>query len=242
MKNRMFVLAGIFFVTSCMITLKQSLLESHIDEFDIQRGSELSFQNTNGDLEVTEWESDFVQVETFIYGDSGRGVPEDLVIEFNKTIDKLSATVDYPDGFSTCSVDFVVKIPSEMGYLVSHSTTNGDTSIIADVIADVEAVNGDIYLEVLCSRELETVNGDISAILLAQNFPLIIETVNGDIAVELSELMEVTAETVNGDITVGGIEFNGKISLAGSGLDLVEIVTVNGDIQVKQFDDFDVSI
>lgn len=235
MKSQMFLLAGVFFAASCIVSLQSSLLAEETYEFDLQQGSALSFENTNGDLEVTEWESDYVQIETHIYGDSIRGIPSDLEIKFEEMESELSAIVEYPSGFSNISVDFAVKVPHDMDYIICHSTTNGDTSIIGDFIAEVDAVNGDIYLEVMSSNGLKTINGDISAVFSDQMTSLIVESVNGDISLEISDLLDLVAETVNGEIEVDGIQFEDQMSITGDGTAIVEIETVNGSIEITHF-------
>jgi len=232
MKYRLLMLAAVFFAASCMITLKHDLIEETSREFQMTSGSELSFQNANGDIEVREWESDYIQIKTLIYGDSARGVPENLNIRFDESENRLSAVVDYPDGISLCSVNFVVNIPAQMEYIVSCATTNGETLISADVTANAESVNGDISVEALSSDRLITVNGDISARLSQQSLSLVIETTNGDVSVELPPMISVDAETVNGEVFVQDSEAPDQILAYGSAV--VRIETSNGDIQVMR--------
>ncbi|MCD4707123.1 MAG: DUF4097 domain-containing protein [Candidatus Sabulitectum sp.] len=235
MKYKMFLLSAACLAVSCItIKVNRDLLEIRTGEFEVEAGSGLSFENTNGDLEVREWELDFVQIETFIYGDSGSGVPPDLNIRFEELEDHLSAVVDYPGGIgiSFCSVNFIVMIPDHMGYTINHTTTNGETLIIGDVIANVESTNGDIYVEATCSHYLETTNGDITALLSGQNGVLVAETTNGDVSVEIPDIIGFEAETVNGEIVFEGVKMDDQAFIDGDWIARIE--TTNGDISVTR--------
>ncbi len=233
MKYKMFLLSAACLAASCItIKMNRDLLETRTSDFEVKAGSELSFENTNGDLEVREWELDFVRIETSIYGDSGSGVPPDLNIGFEELENHLSAVVDYPGGMSFCSVDFLVMIPDNMGYTINCTTTNGETLITGDVIANIKSTNGDIYVEAVCSHALETTNGDITALLSGQNGVLVIETTNGDISVEIPDHIGFEAETTNGDIIVDGVEKEDEVFIDGDWIAGIE--TTNGDILITR--------
>lgn len=235
MKKIIFVLAAILLTTSCIVSFNPILLKNETRDIFVQSGTELSFQNTNGDIEVAEWEADYVQIETFIYGDSTRGIPEDFRVQFEEQEHGLSVVVDLPINSPVSSVDFTVKIPRSMDCSVDHDTVNGDTRIVGDFIVKVKSVNGDVFVEAASSTGLKTVNGDISAQLFSQDTPLKITSVNGDILVELSKSLDIIAETVNGDVVVGANEFtSGEARIEGAGQTTVTVETVNGDIEVTR--------
>ena len=232
MKYKLFLLSAACLAASCItIKLDRDLLEIRTNEFETETGSHLSFENTNGDLEVREWDLNYVKVESFIYGDSSSGVPPDLNIIFEEYEDQLSAVVSYPSGISFISVDILVMIPDHMGYTINYTTTNGETLIIGDVTANVESTNGDIHVEVTSSHELKTTNGDIAALLSRQRDPLTIETTNGDVTVEMPETMGYTAETVNGDIVVDSVLMDDGVFVHGNCIAIIG--TTNGDITVS---------
>jgi len=211
-----------------MVNISNDLLEVRTADHTLGASCTLSFENTNGDLEITEWENSFIRVETSIYGDSSRGVPEDLSIVAQEGDNRLSYSVYYPGSFSFCSVDFAVFVPEGSSLFVISTTVNGETVIKAGVDVLAESVNGDIDLEVSSSRGVSTTNGDISAALLNQNEPLYIESENGDISLELPENMGVVTETVNGDVFLPG----GLTTVRGTSENTVTVQTVNGDINV----------
>lgn len=233
MKYKMFILSAACLVSSCLIIkVNKELVDSRENEFHLNRGSEISFHNSKGDLELEEWESDFILIETSIYGDSAHGVPEGLNIRFDQSTDDLSVVVDYPGRAIFCSVDFLVKIPTEMDYTINQTTTNGETLIIADVFANVETTNGDIYVEVRSSHSLETTNGDITALLYGQNEEVVIETTNGNVSVELPDFMGFDTETVNGVVVIDGVETDDEMFLDGDWIARIE--TTNGDIHIQR--------
>ncbi len=233
MKYKIVVLLCVCLTASCVVmSVNSDLIEVRTDEFNTISGSELSFYNTNGDMEVAEWDSNFIQIVTSVYGDSGRGIPEGLEIRFEELEDHLSVTADYPERNCFCYVDFAVKIPYEMGYTINQTTVNGETHIVGAVVANVESTNGDIHVEVLSSRFLRTTNGDITALLLRQNDVVTIETTNGDISVELPDLMGFSVETCNGDVVIDGVEMDDEYFVEGDRIARIE--TTNGDTSVTR--------
>ncbi|MEA3265418.1 MAG: DUF4097 family beta strand repeat-containing protein [Candidatus Fermentibacteria bacterium] len=236
MKHKIFVLALALLTVSCVIIrLDADLISVRTSEFDMKHGSLLSFSNSRGDLEVTEWESDYILIEASIYGDSGIGVPEGLEILFEQTDDHLISSVTYPGRTFFGSVDLSVKIPFDMGYAIEYSSTNGETLIKGDVTASVESTNGDIYVEVSSAQSILTTNGDITALLLMQEDVVTIETTNGDITVELPDHMGFEVETTNGDISVDGYEISNEASYDGQWTARIE--TTNGDVTISRTGD-----
>ena len=253
MKHEMFVLSAACLIASCVvIRVNKDLVEVRTNDFELARGGEISFQNSNGDLEITEWESDFIQIETLIYGDSAVGVPEDLEILFEDIGESLSILVDYPEKIFGCTVDFAVKIPFDSEYVVINRTQNGDTYIVADVLVDVFSANGDMQIAALSSREIESSNGDIAVELSDQKGSLDVLSSNGDISLSLivlNDIMNVRSSngdiivnlpseagfdisTSNGDIFVDGVAVDECVFTDGDGM--TSIATSNGDIVVTR--------
>ncbi|MCK5842402.1 MAG: DUF4097 family beta strand repeat protein [Candidatus Sabulitectum sp.] len=233
MKYKIFVLSLALLASSCVvIKLNADLISVRTAEFDMERGSLLSFSNSRGDLEVTEWESDHILIEASIYGDSSRGVPEGLEILFEQTDDNLLSSVTYPGRTFFGSVDLAVKIPFDMGYTIEYSCTNGETFVKGDVTANVESTNGDIHVEVSSAQRISTTNGDITALLLMQEDAVAIETTNGDITVELPDHVGLEVETTNGEIYVDGYEITNGVSFDGQWIARIE--TTNGDVFISR--------
>ena len=230
-KNNYFVIALVLFTMSCMVSLHNSLLEKTEHSFDVEPDSEISFQNISGDLEITEWDSGFVFIETLIYGDSTKDIPEDLEISYLEVSEGLSVVVDHPGGFNHYSVDFMVKVPSDHGLTIHHETISGDTDIRGALIVNVEKVSGDTYLEVLKAETLIAVSGDFDVSFIEQDVALIIETVSGDIEVAFSGEIGINIDTVSGDILFNGEEFN-EVHLPSDKAIEAILDTVSGDITV----------
>ena len=234
MKKFLIPLSVVLWALSCrMINISNDLLDVRTDDHPIEDCSTISFENTNGDLELSEWENDFVRVETSIWGDSARGVPDDLKI-LAEVKDGLSYSVEYPGGPSFVSVDFKVMVPAGSGCIVNSVTVNGDTRIEGDLSVFVESVNGDILINASDSRGLFTVNGDIEAVLERQFQSFADETVNGDVSVELPAEIGLVIETLNGDISVNGREFESIATLEGSIDAAAALETLNGDVEVTR--------
>ncbi len=234
MKRTAFLLSTLFYLLSCrMVNISNDLLSLSSEDFVLNRGGTLSFSNTNGDTELNEWNESFIRVETRIYGDSCRGIPEDLQILTRDGDNELAFSVEYPGGLSYNSVDFTVSIPRDAGFLINCETVNGTTSISAEADVYVESVNGDILVRALSSRGLFAVNGDIDAELSGQTGDLAIETVNGDILVKLPENLGLSVETVNGDLMLRGRSYSSSVSIPGALEAVASIETVLGDITVE---------
>lgn len=234
MKRNMFLLSAICLAGACVtIHIGNDLLDSQTEDFYLEKGSSLSFDNTNGDFELREWSNEYVQVETRIYGDSSKGIPEDLNVTFEETAGELNYFVEYPNGMNVCSVDFVVQIPEKSEFSISHETVNGETLIIADVNVYVETVNGDIQLDVLSSTGISTTNGDVAAVLKEQSEAVSVATVNGDLDISVPEEMSISVETVNGDISFQEIEAEDELRIDGTSDETMQVETVNGDIELR---------
>lgn len=231
LKNNYFVLALVLFTMSCVVSLHNSLLEKTEQTFDLEPNSEISFQNISGDLEVSEWDSGFVFIETSIYGDSTKEISEDLEISYHEVPEGLVVEVKHPGGFSQYSVDFMVKVPIDHGLTIFHETVSGDTDIRGAIIANVEKVSGDTYLEVLKAQSLIAVSGDFDVSFSEQDIALIIETVSGDIDASLSDGIGISINTISGDILLNGEEFN-SVSIPSERDIEAMLDTVSGDISV----------
>jgi len=232
-----FTLTLFFWALSCrMVNISNDLLEIRTAQHILESGGSLVFDNTNGDLCLSEWSNDYIQVETMIYGDSARGIPEGLQIVIQELGEALTYTVEYPGGLSYVSVDFEVKVPANSRYCLRTVTVNGETVVDADLAAYIESVNGDITAKVLSSNGLITVNGDITAYLEHQIEDLEIETINGDISVELPEELGLVLETMNGNISINGSSYDNSVGITGESDFSAKVETLNGDIDIKQLD------
>ena len=218
-----------------MVKFSNDLLDVRTEDYLRDRGSSISFENTNGDLEVREWDNEFVQIETRIYGDSSRGIPEDLNINIEETQSELSYSVDYPDGINinVGSVDFVVQVPENSEFTISNTTVNGETLIIADAVVSVETVNGDIQLDVMSTLGVSTTNGDVIAVLREQSERVTVETVNGDLEISVPDRMGISVDTVNGDIYYQGVEADDELEIEGTSGEVLQVETVNGDVELR---------
>lgn len=234
MKRIAFLLSALCYLLSCrMVNISNDVLSTSSEDFVLSPGGTLTFSNTNGDTELNEWSESFIRVETCVYGDSSRGIPEDLRILTEEGNNELAFSVEYPGGLSYNSVDYKVSIPENAGFLINCETVNGTTTINAEADVFVESVNGDILVKALSSRGLFAVNGDIHAELSRQAGDLSVETVNGNILIKLPEELGLSVETVNGDLLLRGQSYSSSVSIPGTLEAVASIETVLGDITVE---------
>lgn len=235
MKRFYFVTAAILALVSCrMVNISNDLLEIRTAEHMIDQGDTISFNNTNGDLKLLEWENPYVMVETRIYGDSAVGIPEGLDIICTESGSGLEYFVDYPGGLSFVSVDFDVRVPEGSGHFLAVQTVNGDLEVDADVILNVESVNGDMKIKASGSTGITTVNGDVEASLSHQAHSFTVEAVNGDMKILLPEGIGIEVETCNGDIVIDGQGYDDEVRIQGMLELFATVETVNGDIEVTR--------
>jgi DUF4097 and DUF4098 domain-containing protein YvlB len=220
------------FASCVSISMGGDLLEVRTLERTLPHGGTLRFHNSNGSLELTEWNEDHIEIEMSIFGDSAVGVPENLQINLNESDGELFCSVAYPGGLSSNSVNFRVRVPSGMGYHLALETVNGTADVVAGLTGSVEAVNGSVRMEVDAVDSVKIVNGSIDLTLARQQNDLTASTTNGNVRILSSALYAIEAGTVNGGISVSGRGYGRHASIAMDGGWLLEARTVNGNIDI----------
>jgi DUF4097 and DUF4098 domain-containing protein YvlB len=183
-----------------------------------------SLKNVNGEVRVTAWKEDQVEIKALKKTNKGAENLEKVQIEVTASADSVSVDTIYPKHDNTgVSVEYDVKVPEGVN-LGGVSTVNGGV-LIAGPVSRVSAstTNGAVNLDNASGNlELETTNGDVKASRI--NGRVDARTTNGEITLELVRLeAEIKAETTNGGITLrltSDQEING----------LLEAETVNGGI------------
>lgn len=228
----------------------------------LSSGDPVEIFTINGDVTVSEWSSDQVEVIYTITCDSEEEL-DFITVECN-TSSGIICEVDYDsawEGSHSGSVDFVVQIPSDIDLEIELASVNGNVSIdggkgeaLLEVVngnieADgfggeltVNSVNGNIYVsESSGIRTAELVNGNIECIVTALTNDLELASVNGNITLYLGTDAEVEIETITGIIEIADV-FNAHISENivgtssefGDGEFLIEISTVSGSIIIDK--------
>ena len=176
---------------------KAETLEETIDRtLPFAPGSLLELSNTNGDVEITAWDRDEIQIEAYkkvkaSNDDRARRAFEDLEVVMQESSTGVSIETEYPRGMSgwwgsvSSSVQFEIRVPRQ-----------------ADL--RIETVNGKVFVAGIYGRiDLETTNGGVKA--KDAGGSVTARTTNGGIDVELREFSaaeDMDFRTTNGSITV----------------------------------------
>lgn len=206
----------------------------------------VSLDNINGDVEITGWSKNEVQIDAVKSARDQQRLSE-AQIEVNATSNSVEIKTHYPEGRTNnnpASVHYILHVPRN-ARIDDVNLVNGSLQV-QELSADVNAklVNGKVRASDLSGEaNLETVNGAIDANYTALNNvrQITLKSVNGAINLTLppSPNASVDASVVNGGIstdfplTVKG-HFVGKSmsGTLGSGGTQIELNNVNGSIHI----------
>lgn len=234
--------------------------EEFYQAYQVRSGTILEIQNPNGEISITGWEED--EVEISAVKKTTRGQPAlDAVDIFIDIADWLVIETVHPDGVEDVIVNYDIKVPEDVSVGVIECSngninvqgvsgnpaiyTNNGTVQVADVNGKVSArsSNGDIIVTgVQGLSDLRTSNGDIEADLPALHEDLDITTSNGSIALFVEPTLSVNLEanTSNGSINIGDLnmeisehEQTSLVSLMNDGGYNINISTSNGSIDLE---------
>jgi len=217
---------------------------------------------TNGDVSVDGTARDDVGLSGTKWVRGDESLLERLRLQVDREDGHLTIDGNEEDFSKPVGIDVAATIPGDLPVREVVSV-NGDVELSSVTGDDLVAssTNGEIVLEsVDAAPEIATTNGDVRTRELADLRS--IETVNGDVDVELVGLTDVaTIETTNGDVTarLGGIDAriqartgNGEVSVAGldvavdtssdkrldgtigNGGPTLGIETTNGDVTLRE--------
>ncbi|HEY4930618.1 MAG TPA: DUF4097 family beta strand repeat-containing protein [Terriglobales bacterium] len=206
----------------------------------------VSLENINGNVTVTGWERNEVQVDAVKKARDQQKLDE-ARIEVDASSDSVQIKTKYPEGRNNnnpATVTYELHVP-RMARLDHINLVNGSLEV-SQVNGDIDAnlVNGKTDLHDLSGRlNISAVNGTITA-----NFRTLdnvkeihLKSVNGAINLGLpaSPNAEVSASTVNGGITTDfPLQVKGKFmghhldGTLGSGGTHIELNNVNGSIRL----------
>lgn len=203
---------------------------------DADPNGEVYVSNTAGEVEVTGWSRNEVEVT----GELGSGVDE---LIFERDDDEILIKVQVPRHHSRrIASDLYIKVPSASS--LDIHTVSADIEV-AEVQGEqeLESVSGDIVTEVFTGDvEVASVSGDIEVQGDGKDIRSRLVTVSGDIETE-KLAGEIEAESVSGDLLVVAGDFerasahsvNGEIvfhaMLRNDGR--LDIETINGEVDVE---------
>jgi DUF4097 and DUF4098 domain-containing protein YvlB len=206
----------------------------------------VSLGNVNGNVTITGWNRNEVQIDAVKKADSQQKL-EEATIEVDASSDSVRIRTRYPENHhnnNPATVTYDLHVPRG-ARLDSIDLVNGSLTV-SQVSGDIRSslVNGKTIVHDLSGRaELSSVNGTIDANYrsLANVTGIELKSVNGSVKLGLpsSPNADVTVSTVNGGITTDfpltvqgkfmGRHIDGKL---GNGGTRIEISNVNGSVHI----------
>ncbi|MEN8207927.1 MAG: hypothetical protein ABFR50_01625 [Candidatus Fermentibacteria bacterium] len=224
----------------------------------VSSGDPVEIFTVNGNIAVSEWSSDLVEVIYTITCSSDEEL-EFITVDCN-TSNGIICEVNYAEeweGSHSGSVDFEVQIPSDIDLEIELASINGNVSaeggegkallevVNGNIDAEgfsgeliVQSVNGNVdIIESPGIRIIEVVNGNVECVVNALEDDLELDAVNGSIILYLGVDVEVGIETISGKIEIADV-FNayitddlvGTSSMFGDGEFSIDINTVSGNV------------
>lgn len=225
---------------------KQS--ESFHQTYSLSSNGHLSLDNVNGDVHITGWDRDQVQVDAVKTVWSGTSL-SDVAIQVDSRPDSVRIETKYHHywfGDSHWRVDYTLMVPKRAS-LDKIGLVNGTVNVeSAAGEVNASSVNGRIKVRNLSGpADLSGVNGTISAVYDDSDIsqPISLKTVNGAISLSLpaNPNIALSARTLNGGISCDfpiainagyvGHSLDGKLGRGGAA---VHLNTVNGSISIRR--------
>ncbi|MEM9533632.1 MAG: DUF4097 family beta strand repeat-containing protein [Pseudomonadota bacterium] len=226
-------------------------LKDFAETYPLESGGSISLENINGDIELSSWDRDEVEVRYRVTGDSEKALDR-VKVKINADAAHLridtvhSKSKSWWGSGNSASVHYELIVPSD-ARLRSVETVNGSISIkgVRGEV-DAETVNGGIEVTGLESdAKLSTVNGSVEATMerFGADQRVSLESVNGRIQVYIPDDadVEIRAETVHGSLRndfglpvekgMVGRDLRGRLGDGGGRLSLD---TVNGSISIRR--------
>ena len=233
-------------------------LDETINEtFPFAAGSRLEVTNTNGDIEVSTWDREEIEIEAYkkvksSSSDKARQAFDDLKVEIQQTSSGVTIDTDYPRssggwfGGVSSSVQYTIRIPAEAD--LDLETTNGKIEVEgAHGRIELGTTNGGLRVkDAGGSVSARSTNGSIDVELgsIDADEDMTLRTTNGGISLSLPSNIQasLSARTTNGSVstdfpvTVQGTfrknRLEGDLNGGGASLDLK---TTNGSIKIREF-------
>lgn len=216
-------------------------------EFVLRSGGRLTVENSRGDIHVSSWKTDRVQLQVRKTGDSEEDM-ELVPLEFKARDDELNIKSLFPVYAPNLRVrvDYRLQVPAHIDLKLIKSI-NGDVSV-SDVTgaAAIQVDNGEITIKDFAGvLNATTLNGKIAAQLtrLNQTDFVKLESFNGDILLRLPKGVKAhwVVQTLNGTIESDlpfaiQSNFGPRVVHFADGVEepLVRAYSVNGNIQIRQ--------
>jgi len=233
--------------------------EEFLESYSVRIGTTVSISNPNGDITVTGWDGDKVEIYAFKESMHGQEALDEVDI-FIEVADEMIIRTEHPSQQAKVSVSYQVKLPENVFLGIAEgsngdikvenlsgnavlTTSNGSiTAVEVNGTVSARSSNGDIKISgVRGLGILQTSNGNIDAELPRLPEDLDIKTSNGSITLSLAPELEadLAAKTSNGSVSYSGlnietgeIEQTSLIGTINGGGSKINIVTSNGSIEL----------
>ncbi len=238
----------IFLLLVLPVTTRASGREEIHESYDFNPDGVISVANVNGDITLSVWNENKVDLRAIKTGDDLDAVK----IEIQSRPERLSIETVYPKWkkSNNVKVEYILKVPAGVA-LDMVENVNGDIGVTGvQGTMKVSTVNGSIELRDAASTvEVGTVNGSVNATFraLPATAHVSMESVNGSFKLYLPEIggADLSAETLNGKVrTDFPIQVSGDISgrhmkgRIGSGGAQMRFETVNGSVYLLKLESF----
>jgi DUF4097 and DUF4098 domain-containing protein YvlB len=220
-------------------------------------GNRLVLSNTNGDVEISTWDRDEIDIEAHkrvrsSNSDKAREAFEDLRIEIEESASGVTVDTRYPKspggwfGNVNSQVSYTIRVPERSD--LDIETVNGKVEIEgARGKIELASTNGGIRVrDAGGSVSARTTNGGIDVELgsISQDEDMTLRTTNGGITLTLPADVQasLSARTTNGSVntdfpvTVQGTFRRNRLEgeLNGGGA-TVDLKTTNGSIKIREY-------
>lgn len=237
----------------------ERVTEEFLESYSVKQGTTVRINNPNGDVMVTGWDGDKVEIYAFKESIHGKEALDEVDI-FIEVAGEMIIRTEHPASQAKVSVDYQVKIPENVfldivegsnGDIVIENlsgnlalTTSNGSITAAGVYGTVSArsSNGDINIsDVRGIGTLQTSNGSINAELSRLRDGVDIRTSNGSINLALAPTLEVdlSAKTSNGSVSYSGLNIEASeidqtllVGAMNGGGSKISITTSNGSIEL----------
>lgn len=243
-------------ILSTTATYAETLEDTIEKTLPFAAGSLLQLSNTNGDVEITTWDREEIQIEArkkvkASGADRARQAFEDLEVNIHESANGVTIETEYPNskggwGNVSSSVQYDIRIPQRADLEID--TVNGKVRVEgAQGRIDLESTNGGVTVQDAGgSVSARTTNGGIDVELhqVEASEDMTFRTTNGGVTLTLPADIQahLSARTTNGSvhtdfpITVQGTFRKNRLDgdLNGGGAS-IELKTTNGSIRIREF-------
>ncbi len=225
---------GVFMlsVLSTVFTIAQlfGATAEFCETYTVEPGMKIEVYNANGDISVSAWDKDVVEVHALLKTKHGEEELKKVTVDVSAG-DIFVVKTKYLEKDAKVSVEYVINVP--VGVRVHHIETSNGKVNVKGTNGDVTLVssNGDIDIkDVDGSVDAETANGNMT--IKSASGSVEARTSNGDITIRKSDNV-LEATTSNGSITAE------IFSVSEEGTNLA---TSNGSIKITVVDDLNADI